>query len=375
MVPSRGCLRYRLWSIASRHQVDDDQDGWKVDGQGRPCKEKSFHSEEPSVYHLLPTSTYPRAYHSLRCRGESGTFSTYTSLIQRATFLDSTITHLPLHTVTLYTSSPMNDIHPMKRYAIVGTPTPSDSWSSYFDSWRTEDTHLPAYSEPLIVDDEIHPDLSNLRFNMDMDMEVDWTMDMQSPFVGAAMHSNSNLLNASTKTRLNVAHPDYQRHGLHRHDVDAWQRPWLGEANDDVLDPLHQIQIGAGTGSDKGPRGSSGIGSHSAAYAHHGHHAHPNTQAHPVAHAHTNAHPHPHTGLGVRRAFKVKVSHSVIQSVMSTPSPSPTICIIIPHPWHHRVHLIQWFLGFSVPCRVCPTLSGSRFPTSTSLFLFIPTAQ
>lgn len=193
----------------------------------------------------------------------------------------------------------------MKRYAIVGTPTPSDGWSSYFDSWKTEDTQLPAYSEPLIVDDEVHPDLSNLRFHMDMDMEVDWTMDMQSPFVGAAVHSNSNLLNASAKTRLNVAHPDYQRHGLDRHDVDAWQRParqWLGEANDDVLDPLHQIQIGVGTDARRpGDKGPSGIGSPPAAHAHHAHHGH---------HAHANTHTHPHTGLGVRRAFKVKVSPS-----------------------------------------------------------------
>lgn len=180
----------------------------------------------------------------------------------------------------------MSRIHKMKRYGIVGTPTPTDSWSSYFDSWRTEDTQVPAF-EPVIVDDELHPDLSNLRFNMDI--EVDWDMDMQSPYV-SAMHSNG-------KTKLNVAHPDYQRHGLQRHDVDTWERPWLGRTNDDVGRPLHQIEIGTGPGVGTGFPGPKGP------RVHHQHYQH----------QHQHQHPHPHqfndiTGLGVRQAFKVKVS-------------------------------------------------------------------
>jgi hypothetical protein len=218
----------------------------------------------------------------------------------------------------------------MKRYGIVGTPTPTDGWSSYFDSWRTEDTEVPTF-EPLIqvVDDELHPDLSNLRFNMDMDMEVDWDMDMQSPYV-SAMHSNG-------KTKLNVAHPDYQRHGLQRHDVDAWERPWLGRANDDVgcpLGPLHQIQIGAGAGvgvsagmDSPGPRGPR--------VQHQQHH-----------------HQHPHRkNLGVRQAFKVKVS-----------------TIWLPHHLHHHSPSMA-----SLHCNDC-SLVFSSLPHSILVPGFQPPA-
>jgi len=133
----------------------------------------------------------------------------------------------------------MGNTHEMKRYAIVGTPAPAptDGWSSYFDSWRAEDSQVPTF-EPHIVDDELHPDLSSMRFNMDM--EVDWDMDMQSPYV-SSMLSNG-------KTRLNVAHPGHQRHGLPRNDVAGWERPGvpgLGGTNDEAGWPLRQIQIGA----------------------------------------------------------------------------------------------------------------------------------
>lgn len=223
-------------------------------------------------------------------RGDYGTFSICISLIQ-PTFLD---TRLPSFTTfALDIVGWMTDLHQMKRYAIVGTPTPGDGWSSYFDSWRTEDTQVPAYSEPRIVDDESHPDLGNLRFNMDM--EVDWTMDMQSPYVGAAMHHHGSNVNG--KTRLNVAHPDYQRHGLQRHDVDAWQRPWLVQANDDVLGPLRQIQIGAGVPVSTDPQRNRDSRT--------GNQAH---DAHAHAQAYAQANLHPHSGLGVRRALKVKVS-------------------------------------------------------------------
>ncbi|KAK5055289.1 hypothetical protein LTR84_013039 [Exophiala bonariae] len=196
----------------------------------------------------------------------------------------------------------------MKRYAIVGTPTPGDGWSSYFDSWRTEDTQVPTYSEPVIVDDESHPDLSDLRFNMDM--EVDWTMDMQSPYVGAAMHSNGHNLNLNGKTRLNVAHPDHQRHGLQRHDVDAWQRPWLVQPNDDVLGPLHQIQIGAGVPGSTDPRRGRGTGTGTGKHAYDARsQAQVPAQVQAQGQNQAPANTHPHSGLGVRRALKVKVSN------------------------------------------------------------------
>lgn len=192
----------------------------------------------------------------------------------------------------------MSRIHKMKRYGIVGTPTAPGGWDSYFDSWRTEDAQVPAF-EPLIqvVDDEVHPDLSNLRFNMDM--EVDWDMDMQSPYV-SAMHSDG-------KTKLNVAHPDYQRHGLQRNDVGAWERPWLGRANDDVgrpLGPLHQVQIGAGAAGATMGEGM-GVGASADTDS-------PGPRVQRQQHLHL----HPHkfddtTGLGVRQAFKVKVSSTI----------------------------------------------------------------
>lgn len=210
----------------------------------------------------------------------------------------------------------MSNIHQMKRYAIVGTPTPSDGWSSYFDSWRAEDTQVPTF-EPLIVDDELHPDLSNMRFNMDM--EVDWDMDMQSPYVSAVQTKG--------KTKLNVAHPDYQRHGLQRNDVVGFDRPWLGSINDDGGRPLRQIQIGAG-GDPSGvygpPRTAEGMSKGM------------DTDVHPRA-----------PQLCIRRAFKVKVSSiiplcvlGVWDEVLRTPYRAPHYHAHYLHhcPPHHVHH-------------------------------------
>ncbi|KEF56574.1 uncharacterized protein A1O9_06763 [Exophiala aquamarina CBS 119918] len=182
----------------------------------------------------------------------------------------------------------MSNIHQMKRYAIVGTPTPTDGWSSYFDSWTTEDSQVPTF-EPLIVDDELHPDVSNIRFNLDMDMEVDWDMDMQSPYVSA--------LQSNGKAKLNGGHPDYQRHGSQRNDVAGWERPWLGRAHDDGGRPLHRgkVQIGAGekaSGVEGAPGWVRGTGMGMGVRT--GSDVLPRVPPVPP--------------LGVRRAFKVKVS-------------------------------------------------------------------
>ncbi|KAK7897547.1 hypothetical protein LTR67_004174 [Exophiala xenobiotica] len=51
------------------------------------------------------------------------------------------------------------------------TPTPTDSWASYFDSWKSEDLEVPTSGyEPMIVDDELHPDSMNVKFNLDFDL-------------------------------------------------------------------------------------------------------------------------------------------------------------------------------------------------------------
>lgn len=60
-------------------------------------------------------------------------------------------------------------------YRTTPTPTPTDSWSSYFDSWRNEDKQVPAF-EPMIVDDDLHPDSLNVQFNFNLDYDLDWEM-------------------------------------------------------------------------------------------------------------------------------------------------------------------------------------------------------
>ncbi|EXJ86259.1 hypothetical protein A1O1_06629 [Capronia coronata CBS 617.96] len=57
-------------------------------------------------------------------------------------------------------------------------PTPTDSWSSYFDSWKTEDREIPVW-EPLILDqyDELHPQTLQVKFNADLNFDLDWGMD------------------------------------------------------------------------------------------------------------------------------------------------------------------------------------------------------
>ncbi|KAK5053386.1 MAPK-activated protein kinase Srk1 [Exophiala sideris] len=63
-------------------------------------------------------------------------------------------------------------------YRTTPTPTPTDSWSSYFDSWRNEDKQVPAF-EPMIVDEDLHPDSLNVKFNFtNLDYDLDWEMDL-----------------------------------------------------------------------------------------------------------------------------------------------------------------------------------------------------
>lgn len=88
------------------------------------------------------------------------------------------------------------------------TPTPTDSWASYFDSWKREDQEVPASAfEPMIVDDELHPDSLNVKFNLDFDLG--WELDFPDSY---------SPLPSSTK--LHDGSPYAGR--LHRrHDVDG----------------------------------------------------------------------------------------------------------------------------------------------------------
>ncbi|KAL2403864.1 hypothetical protein ABEF95_003551 [Exophiala dermatitidis] len=62
-------------------------------------------------------------------------------------------------------------------YPSTPTPTPTDSWSSYFDSWRCEDKEMAAV-EPVILDqyDDLHPDSLQVKFN-NANFDLDWEMD------------------------------------------------------------------------------------------------------------------------------------------------------------------------------------------------------
>ncbi len=89
------------------------------------------------------------------------------------------------------------------------TPTPTDSWASYFDSWKSEDREVPpAAFEPMIVDDELYPDSLNVKFNRDFDLG--WDLDLPDSY--------SPLLSS---TKLKDEHTGRLK-GLHRrHDVDG----------------------------------------------------------------------------------------------------------------------------------------------------------
>lgn len=127
------------------------------------------------------------------------------------------------------------------------TPTPTDGWASYFDSWRKEDQELPAF-EPIIVDGEFPPEMQNLPFNLDMD--VDWDFDMQSPFIGSKM-GQAKLHDAHHfGIGKNMSHGhDGRVDDDDMHDVDAW-------GYDDLLLPEIQIQQMDGEGQESSLTGS-----------------------------------------------------------------------------------------------------------------------
>ncbi|KAK5246721.1 hypothetical protein LTR40_011982, partial [Exophiala xenobiotica] len=90
------------------------------------------------------------------------------------------------------------------------TPTPTDSWASYFDSWKSEDLEVPTSGyEPMIVDDELHPDSMNVKFNLDFDLG--WELDIPDSYSPLPPR-----LPSLPSTKLNG------RQGLpRRHDVDG----------------------------------------------------------------------------------------------------------------------------------------------------------
>lgn len=75
------------------------------------------------------------------------------------------------------------------------TPTPTDAWSSYFESWKTEDKEVPAALgiEPMILDDELHPDSVNVKFNVDFELDWDLDLDFQDTCVYAPVMSTTRL--------------------------------------------------------------------------------------------------------------------------------------------------------------------------------------
>ncbi|KIW19341.1 hypothetical protein PV08_03635 [Exophiala spinifera] len=87
------------------------------------------------------------------------------------------------------------------------TPTPTDAWSSYFDFWRNEDKEVPAALgiEPMILDDELHPDSVSVKFNVDFDfdLELDWELELQEAS-DAIMAHYPGLASTNTGLKLPV---------------------------------------------------------------------------------------------------------------------------------------------------------------------------
>ncbi|KAL2432927.1 hypothetical protein ABEF95_015832 [Exophiala dermatitidis] len=104
-------------------------------------------------------------------------------------------------------------------YPSTPTPTPTDSWSSYFDSWRYEDKEMAAY-EPVILDhyDDLHPDSLQVKFNnanFDLDWEMDYLQDGCSP-LPPLLSSGS----VATRRRLDDAYWRPSRQGQRQgHDL------------------------------------------------------------------------------------------------------------------------------------------------------------
>lgn len=106
------------------------------------------------------------------------------------------------------------------------TATPTDGWSSYFDSWKCEDKQVPAF-EPVIVDDELHPGSLQAQFNVNF--ELDWAMDLQDGF-------SPMLAPTGCNGKLNHVHPAHQRHGV---------VPSIGRRSDRPRRPLeHDVAVG-----------------------------------------------------------------------------------------------------------------------------------
>lgn len=107
-------------------------------------------------------------------------------------------------------------------YASTPTPTPVDSWSSYFDSWKCEDGELPAL-EPVILDvyEDLHPESLQVKFNADF--ELDWDMDyLQDSCSPLPLLPSASLATGT----LNDAHRAHPRQGLRQgqHDM-IFNRP------------------------------------------------------------------------------------------------------------------------------------------------------
>ncbi|KIW84662.1 hypothetical protein Z517_00050 [Fonsecaea pedrosoi CBS 271.37] len=99
------------------------------------------------------------------------------------------------------------------------TVTPTDSWESYFDSWRLEDGDVsdmapppaPTIIEPLIVDDELyHPEsLLNARIQLDRNLGLDLDRDFQEYH-----HDYQDRCSPKVFGRLNDANPANKRHAI-----------------------------------------------------------------------------------------------------------------------------------------------------------------
>jgi hypothetical protein len=111
------------------------------------------------------------------------------------------------------------------------TPTPTDAWSSYFDSWQREDQEVPAF-EPIILDDE-HYTQMNVN-DIDMDIDLDWDMNRYSPLIMAPNSACSN----KGKSRLGIhtnLNPNLNlSSNASTDDVDIWLHSWLGNNDNET---------------------------------------------------------------------------------------------------------------------------------------------
>lgn len=148
-------------------------------------------------------------------------------------------------------------------YSVSPIVTPTDSWSSYFDSWKREDLEVPMVFEPVIADDELPPESLDVQLTLDFDL--DWELELAER-CSPMMYKNPGQGRSKKLNDANPAHHAHHRHGIASRRL---SRPGGGRRRPDDVDgvatrlsdpepPTSSRWLGLNLRGSRGSGGSSG---------------------------------------------------------------------------------------------------------------------